>query len=321
MALVALSTAPRANLRLIHYVDPAAGSAGTDDWGTVLRRLAIEWVAWRLRTGQINKLTAKEQRYVVLGFATAMGNRSPRQIGASDLARWRESMEGHIAPSTMRVRWQTAKAFLEWLVDEGKIKRNPARRIPSPKCPRAVHRSMIWERARRMHDACIDARERLIVALGFQLGMRRVEMHRVQIGDIDFLGRSVLITGKGGHQRVVPLTVEAEKAIVEYMAEHKISAGPLVRDRTGTRGISAEYIGQIWTRIAYRAGVKERAWDGVGSHSARHTAGTDVAHNCGDAVIVRDFLGHVSLSTTSRYVGEVDIEVQREAIEGRRYAS
>lgn len=292
-----------------------------EDGSSLVRRNAAAWITWRQRTGQISRDTAKEQRYVISGFVEAMGNRSPRQIGESDLIRWRESMEGRIAPSTMRMRWQTANKFLEWLVDEGKIRRNPARRIPSPKEPRPVHRNLRFDQARAMHDHCIDSRERLLVALGFQLGMRRCEMARVQLGDIDRIGRTVVVTGKGGHRRVVALTVEAEKAIVEYCSELKISAGPLVRDRAGLRGISAEYIGQIWTRLAYRAGVKQRPWDGVGSHSARHTAGTDVAHNSGSPVITRDFLGHVSLSTTSRYVGEADVEVQREAIEGRRYAS
>lgn len=282
---------------------------------------ARKWLRWREQSGQISKATAKEQRYVIAYFVDAMGNRKARQIGEADLLKWRESMADRISPATLRHRWRTAYAFLEWLVDEGAIRRNPARRIPTPKVPRAVHRNLRPDQADAMHDACADDRERLIVALGFQLGMRRGEIARAEIGDIDFVGRYLRITGKGGHQRVVALTDAAETAIKRYIDLHRIHAGPLVRDAEGRHGLTPGYIGEIWQAIAYRAGVKGRPWDGVATHSARHTAGTDVAHRSKDPIVVRDFLGHASLRTTDRYVGQVDLERQREAISGRTYGA
>lgn len=286
-----------------------------------MRRLAHRWVAWRTQTGQITKDTARQQRYSIGYFVDFMGNRDVKQIGESDMARWRESMTGTLSPGTIRQRWRCANAFLEWCVDEGKIRRNPARRFPSPKVPRAIHRNLHIERARAMHDACVDNRERLIMALGFQLGMRRAEIARAELGDFDFNERSVRIVGKGKHERVVSLTKEAERALADYISEMRIYAGPLVRDTEGQRGITPGYIGDIWRDVAYRAGVKKRPYDGVATHSARHTAGTDVAHNSGDPVIVRDMLGHADLSVTSGYIGETGLERQREAMEGRRYAS
>lgn len=286
-----------------------------------MQDLARRWVTWKQRTGQINQITAKEQRYTISYFVLAMGNRRAQQIGESDLERWRAEMTDRLSPGTIRHRWRTAYGFLEWLVDEGKIRRNPARRIPTPKVPRAVHRNLRPDQATALHDACIDSRERLIVALGFQLGMRRSEIARAELGDFDFVARSVLIVGKGGHERTVALTEGAEHAIAGYLDDMRFHAGPMVRDRKGVHALTPGYIGELWERIAYRAGVKTRPWDGVASHSARHTAGTDVAHRSGNAVIVRDFLGHASIGTTDRYVGKIDLEVQREAIEGRRYAS
>lgn len=284
-----------------------------------MRAAARKWLAWRVRTGQITPATAKEQRYCIGYFADAMGGRGMRQIGERDLERWVEQMRATLSPGTVRHRWRTAHAFLEWLVDEGKIRRNPARRIPTPKVPRAVHRNLRPDQAAALHEACIDNRERLIIALGFQLGMRRSEIARAELGDFDFVARRVRIIGKGGHERVVALTDDAERAIAAYAGELRIHAGPLVRDRAGLHGLTPGYVGELWEKIAYRAGVKARPWDGVATHSARHTAGTDVAHRSGNAVIVRDFLGHASLATTDRYIGEVDIEAQRAAIEGRHY--
>lgn len=298
---------------------PLADTALADE-GVEMQRAGYEWVAWRMRTGQISSGTAKNQRYVICDFAEAMGNRRPQQIGESDLERWLASLQG-LSPGTVRMRWRCVYCFLEYLVDEGKVRRNPGRRIPTPKVPRAVHRNLRADQAAALHGACIDNRERLIVALGFQLGMRRAEIATVQVGDIDFVERSIAITGKGGHQRVVPVTECAMRAIRAYLGEWDVRAGPLVRDSTGSRAITPDRVGRLWQEVAYRAGVKTRPGDGIATHSARHTAGTDVAHRTGDAVIVRDFLGHANLATTDRYVGKVDLETQREAIEGRFYGS
>jgi integrase/recombinase XerC len=289
--------------------------------GAEMQRLGREWIATRLRTGQISSDTARNQRYVLAQFTQAMGGRSPKQIGRTDIERWRASMTGNLAPGTIRQRWRIVFCFLEWLVDEGKLRRNPARGIPTPKVPRAVHRNLRGDQATALHDACVTNRERLIVALGFQLGMRRCEISRAQVGDFDFVARTVKIVGKGDHERVIALTTAAERAIVAYMRECQVQAGPLVRDSTGRHGLSPGRIGVLWTDVAYRAGVKTRGGDGVASHSARHTAGTDVAHACGNAVIVRDFLGHANLSTSDRYIGPASVEAQRQAVEGRTYAS
>jgi integrase/recombinase XerC len=322
---------PIAHLRLVPYpplppggaVHPDLVDSDLEQSGTPeMYRHGLAWIAWRHRTGQISDSTAREDRYIVTYFAEALGQRRPNQVGESDMARWRSTLTSRgLAPATVRRYWRTANAFLEWLVDEGKIRRNPARRIPSPKVPKAVHRNLRPDQATALHDACIDNRERLIVALGFQLGMRRFEIAKAQIGDFDFVARTVHIVGKGGAERDVALTDEAVRAITAYLADVRFHAGPLVRDVTHTRAISPGYIGELFSTIAYRAGVKQRPHDGVATHSARHTAGTDVAHRSGNAVITRDFLGHANLATTDIYVGKVDIEAQREAIEGRRYAS
>ncbi|MFZ5875163.1 MAG: tyrosine-type recombinase/integrase [Nitrospirota bacterium] len=286
-----------------------------------MRQYARAWLRWRVQTGQINQVTAREQRYVISWFIDAMGNRQPKQIGESDLERWRASMTGRLSPGTIRLRWRTAFLFLEWLVDEGKIRRNPARRIPNPKVPRSVHRNLRPDQATAIHDACMDDRERLIVTLGFQLGMRRSEIARAQLGDVDFVARTIRIIGKGQHERVIALTDQAARSIRAYTESLHIQAGPLVRNVEGTHGLSPGYVGALFERVARRAGVKTRGWDGVGTHSARHTAGTDVAHRSKNPMIVRDFLGHASLATTNGYIGSVDLEEQRRAIEGRRYAS
>jgi integrase len=284
-----------------------------------VHRLGLSWVAWRLRTGQITKGTAQDQRYIVAYFAEAMGNRKPQQIGQSDMERWLMSMHGTISPGTVRLRWRTIYALLEWCVDERKLRANPARRIPTPRVPRSVHRNLRADQAAALHEACIDSRERLIVALSFQQGLRRSEIARLQVGDIDVVEKSMVVVGaKTGNERLAPITTEAWRVIEAYLAETHAKGGPLVRDRAGLNGITPGYVGTIFRAVAYRAGVKVKAWDGVGTHSGRHTAITDVAHSAG-IIPARDLAGHANVSTTSGYAGSLELERQREAVDGRVY--
>lgn len=126
---------------------------------------AATWITWRVRTGQISRATARNQRYVLVPFVEAMGHRTPQQVGESDIERWLASIS-HLSPGTMRLRFRTVYAFLEWLVDEGKLRRNPMRRLPCPKVSRAVHRNLRPDQSAALHHACVDNRERLIIALG-----------------------------------------------------------------------------------------------------------------------------------------------------------
>jgi integrase len=298
-------------------IDGAGGLEWAGD--SEMQRAGLAWVAWRLRTGQITKGTARDQRYIVLYFAEAMGNRKPKQIGESDMERWLNSMHGAISPGTVKLRWRTIYLLLEHLIDEGVLRRNPARRIPTPKTPRAVHRNLRADQAAALHEACIDSRERLIVALSFQQALRRSEIARLQVGDIDVVDQSMVIVGaKTGNERLAPITVEAWRAIEAYLAETHAKGGPLVRDRAGLNGITPGYVGSIFREVAYRAGVKQQAWDGVGTHSGRHTAITDVSHTAG-IIVARDLAGHASISTTNLYAGGLDLEKQREAVDGRVY--
>jgi integrase len=127
-------------------------------------------------------------------------------------------------------------------------------------------------------EVCADSRERLIVTLGLQLGLRRMEIAALELGDISLRENTLIVRhGKGGHARLLPLTVAARDAVVAYLAEYRISAGPLIRQlRYPERGIGANYVSRMASRLAFEAGVKVAPGDGVSSHSWRHTAASDV---------------------------------------------
>jgi integrase len=287
---------------------------------SALRGESLRWVTHRRTTGRISSTTAVSDRQTMMGFCDAMGNRRLEQIGRRDIERWLTQLQ-RLSPGTRRNRFSVVKVFFDHHVERGRIRRSPFVGINPPKVPRSRHRALSWDQVSQLLSACPDARARCVIILGVQLGLRRMEIAGLEVGDVDWSTRLVEVTGKGGHTRVVPLTIEAGLAVNSYLTESPTNGGPLVRnDRYPTRGVTPVWVGRLVTRIAFESGIKHAARDGISTHALRHTAATDAYQNSRDVMVVRDMLGHRDLGTTATYVRGLDVERLREAIEGRTYS-
>jgi site-specific recombinase XerD len=160
-----------------------------------------------------------------------------------------------------------------------------------------------------------------VLVLALHTGLRRAELADLEVGDVDLTARTVFVRhGKGGHARMVPLSIEAGRAVAAYLASEGLCHGPFVRSlREPQEGITPEWLGQLFSDLAYRSGVKVRSRDGVSQHATRHTFATDVYEQTDDVLAVRDLLGHESLATTQIYVRGMNVERLRPAVEGRTY--
>lgn len=279
----------------------------------------MRWVRERQTARNITPLTASE-RSTLLVFTEACGSTDPAKVTKRDVLRWMGGQETSGA-STRNLYFRVVRRFLGWLVEEGHLARNPMRAMKPPARTRTAHRSLGLEQVRALLQACEDDRERLIVMVGVHAGLRRAELAALQMGDVSLSARTVHVRhGKGGHSRVVPLSAEACKLVGRFLAENGLSSGPLLRsEQSPQRGISPGTVGRIMEQLATRAGVKVGPYDGVGTHSLRHTMASDVYAATRDVLVVRDLLGHVNLATTERYVSGLNLEAMREAVEGRTY--
>jgi len=287
--------------------------------GVSLGSLALDYVSHRQRAREITRDTANKQRDILARFCRGYGRRPVGRLGSADIERWMEAI-AELSAGTRRVHWSVLRGFCRWLTQHHHVRRDPMASVPSPRVPRSVYRSLAPSDAGALLRACTCPRDRLIVTLGLQLGLRRAEIAALEVGDVSFSGESVEVRGKGGHHDRLPLTADAMAAIAAYVAERGITAGALIRcDRYPHRGVSPDWIGARVTQLAWDAGIKARAGDGVSTHALRHTAATDVYATSRDVLAVRDLLRHSNLQTTSIYVRGLDIEGLRAVIEGRHY--
>ena len=151
-------------------------------------------------------------------------------------------------------------------------------------------------------DSPAGVRDAAVVALAYLSGTRRAELVSLHVADVELDPPSVRVVGKGGKQRLVPLSPTAAPFIAAWLELRGTSAGPLFCSisRGGTLGVgralTGEAVRQLLKRRALAAGVAT-----ISPHDLRRTYAGDLLDAGADLPAVQQLLGHASPATTSRY--------------------
>lgn len=274
--------------------------------------LIEQYIGDKLARGHFRGKTPATVRYTLRGLARFLppnlADTAPEHIEA-----W--LMGTKMAPATGRARLSQARGFCRWLLRSGLISADPTLSVDGPRMPRYVPRGLRLQAVAATLNACPDTRARLIVLLMCQEGLRCCEVARLELGDMDFDERLILVRGKGDHQRVLPVSDETWAAVLEYLAEHPANAGHLIRSYNDPHaGIDASYVSTLVSGWMSDAGVPGTA------HSLRHTAASDMLRSGAHLRDVQAALGHASLQTTQRYLPWIVGDL-RTAMSGRRYSA
>ena len=300
--------------------DPGVAPAGSarrlegqaDELDTTLGSMALAYVDERRRRKELRPGSVSTTRYALGTFVRSAGwDLQVKRLRSSHVEKWME--RGDHSPSTLRNQLSIVRSFCRWLVKRGHIKADPTLEVASPRQPRYLPRGLQLPKVTAAFAAAPDARAALILSLMVQEGLRCCEVAELQHGDIHLTERLVLIHGKGGHERALPITAETWRAIHAYLAEHPATVGPLIRSYSRpNRGIGAQHISVLVSQWLHGADVAATA------HALRHTAATDMLRAGAHVRDVQHALGHQSLATTQKYLPWIVGDL-REAMDGRRY--
>ena len=237
-------------------------------------------------------------------------------LSVRDVRAWlaRRAAEGRAKTSTARAL-SAVRVFFRYLEREGVAVSSALTLVRAPKTPRAVPRPLTEGQAKAVVDlnegsgAPTDwtaRRDIAVLLLLYGCGLRIGEALRLDRADVPAEGgglRSLMITGKGGKQRVVPVLPVVAEAIADYLAAcpHRLeSGGPLFVGVRGKR-LQPKLVQQTMARLRGALGLPESATP----HALRHSFATHLLAGGGDLRTIQELLGHASLSTTQRYT-EVD---------------
>lgn len=213
----------------------------------------------------------------------------PFACSTDDLVSWLGSQKW--APETIRSYRAALVGFYRWALLTGRTDTNPAVGLPVVRVPKRAARPTpepaVDEAMRRA-----SVRVRLMVDLAGRCGLRRGEICQVNVDDLrEDAGPMLVVHGKGGRDRVIPIPSDVAFRIRERAANH---TGGWVFGGAIAGHTSARWVGdQV-------AAVLPTGW---GCHTLRHRFATRTYAECHDILVVQYLLGHAKPETTMLYVG------------------
>jgi site-specific recombinase XerD len=223
----------------------------------------------------------------------------PAEITRELIVQFGVSLRG-AAPLTLRRKYACISSFFGFLQDMGYATSNPARRLPLPKVVQPVPVCLTEEMAQALIAAAQKPWYRALVVLLLSTGIRRSEAVAITLDDLDLENRQLLIRGKGGKERVVPLTEQAVEAIQAYLPHRtKSPTRRLFVSAYGGRPIQGRVVNAMLTTTIRKAGLEGQ---GITPHKLRHTFATHLIRGGVDVRTVQELLGHSDIQTTARYL-------------------
>lgn len=141
-------------------------------------------------------------------------------------------------------------------------------------------------------------RDRAILMLLARLGLRSIEVARLELDDLDWRSGEIVVRGKARRQDRLPLPGDAGEALAAYLSlrgSHDVRRVFLTL-RAPTRPIRAALVGEVVERACLRAGVAH-----VGAHRLRHALASEMLREGASLIDISQVLRHRDLATTAIY--------------------
>lgn len=235
-------------------------------------------------------------------IALSTGRDGGGKLTASSIARTTAAVRG-LHRFGVRERW---------------IGADVTRGVTTPTAARKLPKALTIEEVEQLIDAAepttaIGLRTRALVELLYSSGTRISEALALDIDDLSFDDRVVLVRGKGNKQRLVPVGAPARAALDAYL----VQARPQFATRG--KGTPALFLNERGARLS-----RQSAWGDletlaetaklshkVSPHALRHSFATHLLNGGADIRVVQELLGHASVTTTQIYT-KVSVEALRE---------
>lgn len=229
-----------------------------------------------------------------------------------------------LKPSTRKRKAFSVKTFFSFLEQHGHIDYNPAVRLIPPELPKREPRFLSDEEYNTLLAQVTNVRDRAIVMLFLQTGMRLSELVGLNLEHVELPRRVTRDPADVGIVRVTRKRSKVETLPVNWKACEALKIWFLERERLSrSKNISttAVFITKFGERMSQRSiqqmlqkYLKQAGIHGASVHTLRHTMATHYLAKGGDVRSVQQMLGHASLETTQLYVSLAK-KVQRKMVQ------
>lgn len=228
--------------------------------------------------------------------------KKPETIMASDIKiyLYKYQKEHNISNRTLDCRRTVICSYFNWMASEEYLTKNPAINIQPIKYERKHKKPMTQLDLEKVRSSCETVREKAIVEMLYSTGCRVTELERLNISDVNFDTKEVILFGKGDKHRTSYINAKAEVALKDYLSTRTDDNPALfVYDRKPYSRLKKSGIELIIRKLSDRTnGITIH----VTPHIFRHTTATTSLDRGMNIVDVSKLLGHSRIETTMEYI-------------------
>lgn len=227
-----------------------------------------------------------------------------KELNSSMIRTWLASLkENELESKSINRKISTLKSFTKYLIKNEYLEQSPMAGIISPKNSKRLP-SFIEENQLKtlfehveFSDSWTHQTQKMALVLFYTTGMRLSELIYLKISQLDFSNKQLKVYGKGNKERIIPLSGEILKALLEFTNSNPTDNKEFVFVTEKGKQLNPRYVyGFVKKYLALITTVKKKS-----PHILRHSFATHLMNNGAEINAVKELLGHSSLAATQVY--------------------
>jgi integrase/recombinase XerC len=230
----------------------------------------------------------------------------PAQVRSIEVRNWLVYLRGEDAGArTLHRKISTLKSYYKFMLRQQLVKETPMVGIVAPKIPK---RLPVFAKEGEMNRVLEERGEdfmsktaHLLVNILYATGMRSSEVQGLKESQVDFSNKIIRVYGKGGKERILPMTEKIAGLIKNYISdktglEVAVNREKLLVKENGKPIAQKDVYAAAKAALGEAMGLEKRS-----PHVLRHTFATHLLNQGADLNAVKELLGHSSLAATQVY--------------------
>lgn len=218
-------------------------------------------------------------------------------------------------------KMSSLRSFYRFLVNERICEVNKFAEVNSPKLEKVLPKFLYLEEIDKLFDSIktdtiLGKRDYALLEFMYGTGVRVSELCSIEIDDIDYINRQVIVLGKGSKERYLPLHELIIEALEDYVNEARIELQARNKANISNKLFLNHHGGELTprgVRVILEKIVKNASESfHISPHMLRHSFASHLLNNGADLVTVQELLGHENLATTQIYTHISKEQIKRE---------
>jgi len=206
-------------------------------------------------------------------------------------------------PRTIHRKSSSLKSFYKFLMVRGLLEKSPMDLVPLPKMdkklPKFVEEKSLDVLLNELEfpDSFEGKRDKLILDLFYQTGMRQSELIGLALNDVDFTQQQIKVLGKRSKERIIPVSPNLLETISVYVSYRKAQSVANLLLTSGGKKLYPKLVYNIVNKYLSKVTTLSQR----SPHVLRHSFATHMLNNGAELNSIKELLGHISLSATQVY--------------------